>query len=105
MNEPEIQDVRLTRATILVLERLLSRTAGDPVWGFEVCRSADLDPGTVYPILARLLDRGWVSVTEETSDHPGRPARRFYQFTSAGRRKAMQALVDRRFRMTRDGIQ
>lgn len=105
MNESEVQDVRLTRATILVLERLLSRTTGDPVWGFEVCRSTDLEPSTVYPILARLLTRGWVSVAEETSDHPGRPARRFYRLTSAGRRKAMQALVDRRLRMTRNGIQ
>lgn len=104
VNGPEVPDVRLTKATILVLERLLSRTPGDPVWGLEICRSADLGPSAVYPILARLRGRRWTSVTEETSDHPGRPARRFYQFTSTGRQKVIRALSERQSRMARDGI-
>lgn len=33
MSGPGIQDVRLTRVAILILERLPSGTAGDPVWG------------------------------------------------------------------------
>jgi predicted transcriptional regulator len=104
VNTPEVQDVRLTRATILVLEKLLVRANGEPVWGLEICRSADLDPGTVYPILARLHERNWVSTRDEDGEHPGRPPRKLYQLTMAGRQKAMTALMDRRSRLRNGGI-
>ncbi|MFE0472527.1 PadR family transcriptional regulator [Streptomyces sp. NPDC058947] len=104
MNGQEVQDVRLTKATILVLEKLLIRPEGEPVWALEICRSADLDPGTVYPILARLHERNWVSSEDEDGEHPGRPPRRLYQFTKAGRRKAVSALLDRQSRLRDIGV-
>lgn len=104
MNDPEVQDVRLTKATILVLEKLLIRPEGDPIWGLEICRSADLDPGTVYPILTRLHERNWVSACDEEGAHPGRPPRRLYQFTRAGRQKAVDALLERQSRLRDTGI-
>ncbi|WP_340379040.1 PadR family transcriptional regulator [Streptomyces sp. SS7] len=90
--------VRLTKPTIAVLEALLSATSDSPAWGLSICRSADLGPGTVYPILERLAERGWVSSWEETTPHPGRPARRFYELTGTGRQQATQALEARRAR-------
>lgn len=105
MNSSQVSDVRLTMATVLVLEKLLAGDRKEPLWGLEICRSADLGPSTVYPILARLREREWVSVRDEGEGHPSRPARRFYRLTDAGRQKAMTALAERRARLDRNGIQ
>ncbi|WAZ20148.1 helix-turn-helix transcriptional regulator [Streptomyces cinnabarinus] len=91
-------NIRLTKPTIAVLETLISATDDAPAWGLSICRDADLGPGTVYPILDRLAERGWVASREETAPHPGRPARRFYELTGTGRLQANQALEARRVR-------
>ncbi|MFJ8153987.1 PadR family transcriptional regulator [Streptomyces sp. NPDC094468] len=97
-------NIRLTKPTIAVLETLLSATDDDPAWGLSICREADLGPGTVYPILDRLAERGWVTSREETGPHPGRPARRFYQLTGSGRLQARDALEARAARRFRFGL-
>jgi len=89
---------RLTKPTIAVLEVLLASTDDTPAWGLSICRDADLGSGTVYPILDRLTERGWVTSYEETGPHPGRPPRRFYELTGAGRQQATQALEARKAR-------
>ncbi|MFJ4568979.1 PadR family transcriptional regulator [Streptomyces caelestis] len=91
-------NIRLTKPTIAVLETLLSATHDDPAWGLSICRDADLGPGTVYPILDRLAERGWVTSYDETGPHPGRPARRFYELTGTGRRLSSEALKARQAR-------
>lgn len=90
--------IRLTKPTIAVLETLLSATSDRPAWGLSICREADLGPGTVYPILERLAERGWVTSYQETAAHPGRPPRRFYELTGTGRQQATDALQERRAR-------
>jgi len=87
---------RLTKPTIAVLEVLLAATQDAPAWGLSICRDADLGSGTVYPILDRLLERGWVSSYDEAEPHPGRPARRYYELTGTGRLQAQDALAARR---------
>ncbi|WP_235903042.1 PadR family transcriptional regulator [Streptomyces sp. 1-11] len=84
-----------------VLEALFGSTPDAPAWGLSICRQADLGPGTVYPILDRLLERGWVRSWDEEDAHPGRPARRFYEFTGAGRHQAREALEARAARRAR----
>ncbi|MER5218723.1 helix-turn-helix transcriptional regulator [Streptomyces sp. NPDC002838] len=93
-----MSNIRLTKPTIAVLEALLSATSENPAWGLSICRDADLGPGTVYPILDRLTERGWVTGYEETGPHPGRPARRFYELTGVGRTQAREALDARKAR-------
>lgn len=88
-------DPRLTKPTIAVLEVLLAATDDAPAWGLSICREADLGSGTVYPILDRLLERGWVTSHHETEPHPGRPARRYYALTGTGRSRARDALAAR----------
>ncbi|MES9524996.1 PadR family transcriptional regulator [Streptomyces capoamus] len=91
-------NIRLTKPTIAVLETLLVATSDNPAWGLSICRDADLGPGTVYPILDRLAERGWVVSHEEKGRHPGRPARRFYELTGTGRQQAAEMLRERRAR-------
>lgn len=91
--------LRLTMPTIAVLETLLAARPTAPVWGLEICRTAELGAGTVYPILARLAGLGWVEAREEDEPHPGRPPRRLYEFTAVGRERAVEALAARRARL------
>ncbi|GAA2067524.1 PadR family transcriptional regulator [Streptomyces albiaxialis] len=83
--------IRLTRPTLEVLKVLLAATEDDPAWGLKICEEADLGSGTVYPILDRLAEHGWVTSRRETEPHPGRPARRYYELTALGLRATREA--------------
>jgi PadR family transcriptional regulator PadR len=87
---------RLTKATMAVLDVLASATADDdPVWGLRICERADIGPGTVYPILERLAEFGWIESWWESGQHPGRPARRYYRLTGVGRTESAAARAAR----------
>jgi PadR family transcriptional regulator PadR len=88
--------IRLTRPTLEVLKVLMASTADTPAWGLSICQQAELGSGTVYPILERLTENGWIISREETDPHPGRPARRYYDLTGAGRAQAAEAFEKRR---------
>ena len=89
---------RLTKPTIAVLEALLAATPDHPVWGLSICMDADLGSGTVYPILDRLTEHGWITARPETGPHPGRPGRRYHELTNGGRSQATAALEARKAR-------
>ncbi|NNN31886.1 PadR family transcriptional regulator [Streptomyces sp. S3(2020)] len=90
--------IRLTRPTVEVIKVLLASPPEAPAWGLKICEAADLGSGTVYPILERLAKQGWITSFEETAPHPGRPARRYYELTAAGRIAVNSALEARRKR-------
>ena len=85
--------VRLTGPTLAVLGRLMDAPAEAPLWGLAICQEADLGPGTVYPILDRLEEAGWVESSWEEPQPAGRPRRRFYTITGAGRAGVAEALA------------
>jgi PadR family transcriptional regulator PadR len=78
--------VKITRRpspqTVAVLEEL----AGTSDWshGYDLCRTLDLKPGTVYPILIRLAERALVETAWEQDAPQGRPPRHLYRLSSAG---------------------
>ena len=84
---------RLTKPTERVLNLLLHSPDGR-AYGMEIIDSADVGPGTVYPMLTRLEKIGWLSSEWEDvdPDEAGRPARRYYSLTGAGRIEAAAAL-------------
>lgn len=88
-----------------VLNALIAATPDRPAWGLSICQDADLGSGTVYPILERLIVNGWVTSREEDGNHPGRPARRYYELTTEGRGTAQDALRARAARQGRTRIQ
>jgi PadR family transcriptional regulator PadR len=86
---------RMTLATMAVLRVLLD----DPTahrYGFDLAREAGIATGSLYPILARLEQAGWVdSYWEDPKrDQEGRPRRRYYVLTDSGAVTARQALSD-----------
>jgi PadR family transcriptional regulator PadR len=73
----------MTYQTALVLEAL----AAGRHHGFDIMDATDLPSGTVYPILRRIEDEGLVRSKwerESVAKHEQRPARRYYDLTSAG---------------------
>ena len=79
----------------LVLQALAQGYA----YGFEIMRAAHLPSGTVYPLLRRLeagklVDSHWEDA--DRAHDEGRPPRRYYEATAAGR--AALALARERVR-------
>lgn len=93
--------IRLTSTTLDVIRVLLTSTPDNPAWGLRICQEAGLGSGTVYPILERLLRAGWITRRREEGEHPGRPARTYYDLTGAGRSQANSAFEARAARQRR----
>jgi DNA-binding PadR family transcriptional regulator len=65
--------------------------AEDPAaWrhGYDLCQETGLKAGSMYPILIRLADKGWLETKWETEFTAGRPARHLYRLTEAGLKEA-----------------
>jgi len=69
--------------TVKVFAALLDKPQ-DWHYGYPLSKQTGLAPGTLYPILARLVDGGLLETRWEASDEPGRPARHLYRLTGAG---------------------
>jgi PadR family transcriptional regulator len=90
---PQAQDddrMRMTQVTALVLRAV----AAGRRYGFDVMDACGLPSGTIYPALRRLekaglLRSGWEAVEEARAE--GRPRRRTYALTGAGRSALTEA--------------
>ena len=73
--------------TLRVFRALLADATG---WhyGYQLSREAGLAAGTLYPILARLVERDLLEARWEPSEQPGRPPRHLYRLTAGGRELA-----------------
>jgi PadR family transcriptional regulator len=96
----------MTLQTQLVLRALLDEPA-EQRYGLELCEETGLPSGTVYPIVARLEQHGWLeSRWEDPRTHvaEGRPRRRYYRLTAEGARRARTALAKVDGRRGRRGV-
>lgn len=87
--------LRMTLQTRLVLRALLDEP-GKERYGLELCDLLGLPSGTIYPILARFEQVGWLhSAWEDPAVHEaaGRPRRRFYRLTTDGAEQVRAALA------------
>jgi PadR family transcriptional regulator PadR len=65
-------------------------------YGLQFCEETGLPSGTIYPIVARLEQLGWVASSwEDPAEHvtEGRPRRRYYRLTDDGAEQARDALA------------
>lgn len=90
--------IRLTKPTLAVVDVLMHSTRDNPVWGLRICERADLGPGTVYPILERLAELGWLDDWWEAEQPSGRPRRRFFMLNGQGRVEFAETLAARNAR-------
>ena len=82
---------RLTRATTRTLLAFLE-SPGSWRYGYDLMKAAGISSGTLYPLLARLTDEGWLESRWEESEFPGKPPRQLYRLTATGRIQARHAL-------------
>jgi PadR family transcriptional regulator, regulatory protein PadR len=91
--------IRITIPLVRVLEAFLDDPAAER-YGLDVMRVTGYPSGTVYPILTRLLDAGWLRAHWEDIDPvaAGRPARRWFRLTPHGAESARAQLAAHRQR-------
>jgi PadR family transcriptional regulator PadR len=53
-------------------------------YGYDLSRVTELKSGTLYPILMRLCDRGFLESKWQPAAKEGRPPRHTYRLTAAG---------------------
>lgn len=99
-------DVKLTPHTQTLLRTLLGQgvdsgqrsvVLAEGLYGLDLSRRTALPNGTLFPILERLRQAGWVErYWEEDSmaEAEGRPRRRFYRISPKGAVLAPQALAE-----------
>ncbi|TWG24872.1 PadR family transcriptional regulator [Actinoplanes teichomyceticus] len=97
--------MRITVATARLLAVLLTEPEADR-YGLDLMGATGLASGSLYPILHRLQDAGWLTARWEDIDPSelGRPARRFYRLTPDGVSQARSALARLRAQTAVPGI-
>ena len=95
---------RMTKPTGEVLKFMLETTEARH-YGMEITQATGIRAGTLYPMLVRLEQVGWVESEWEEIDPvaAGRPARRYYHLTAQGRIEASERL-DKQLRTTGQGL-
>jgi PadR family transcriptional regulator, regulatory protein PadR len=83
---------RITASTLKVLSALMG-ARGRELSGADISREAGLASGTLYPILMRLEQCGWLESRweAEAPQALGRPRRRYYRATGIGETRARAA--------------
>ncbi|AZM92239.1 MULTISPECIES: PadR family transcriptional regulator [Streptomyces] len=99
-------DVNLTPHTQTLLRALLGQGVDtgqrsvvltEGLYGLDLVRRTGLPNGTLFPILERLRQAGWVErywEQDAIAEAQGRPRRRFYRISPKGAVLAPQALAE-----------
>jgi len=87
---------KCSRQTLALLVALMEQPR---TWhhGYKLSKSTGLKSGTLYPILIRLSDLGFLDSRWKETEQPGRPPRHVYRLTTNGlvlAREQTQLLAD-----------
>jgi PadR family transcriptional regulator PadR len=98
----------MTMQSLRVLAAMLERPTED-WYGFTLIDRTELKSGTLYPLLARLEQAGWLESRWESVDPhvAGRPRRRLYVLTGSGEavtRAALDGFATPRVRRNPDRV-
>lgn len=63
-------------------------------YGYELCKLTGVKSGTLYPLLIRLHDQGFLQSEWRPPEAIGRPPRHAYRLTNEGRRLAASVAAD-----------
>ena len=75
------------------MRALLAAFVGGAGWrhGYDLSKETGLSSGTLYPLLMRFAERGWVEARWAEPAAPGRPPRHLYRLTPEGQRIAAES--------------
>jgi PadR family transcriptional regulator PadR len=88
--------IRTSKQTLTLLASLAEKPS-EWHYGYALSRETELMSGTLYPILMRLEERGWLETQWEAMEpsaekRGGHPPRHMYRLTASGRAAAVEAL-------------
>ena len=63
---------------------MMAEAGGRWLHGYDISRRAGVKAGTLYPLLIRLEEQGYLEAEWQASSERGRPPRHAYRLTSAG---------------------
>jgi PadR family transcriptional regulator PadR len=88
-------DLRLSGPALRMLKVFIEHPTKEHS-GAEIAKVTGIGSGTLYPILARLEQAGWLNSKWENikPSEEGRPRRRLYKITGHGQNSARQALAE-----------
>lgn len=105
-----VRPMRKTHVRVQVALALMEDPAGRQ-WGYDLSKRARVRSGSLYPVLHRMLEEGWLSDGWEEAQAPRakmRPPRRYYTVTAKGAEALgallAQAEADSRFHELRLGV-
>lgn len=94
--------------TVLTVADAFLASPTERFWGYELSKTTGIRTGTLYPILTRFLNAGWITDGwEDTDEKTGerRPPRRYYTLSDAGAQALLslttQAKAEARARRSR----
>src|SRR5690348_7686163 len=89
--------MRITRHVERILSVLL-REPAESRYGLEIAKEGGLPLGSIYPILIRLEETGWVTSEWERMDDvvERRTPRRYYRLTAEGEQVAREVVLETR---------
>lgn len=64
---------------------IMADAGGRWLHGYDLCREGGVKSGTLYPLLIRLEEQGYLEAEWQAPAEPGRPPRHAYRLTPAGR--------------------
>jgi PadR family transcriptional regulator PadR len=77
--------MRKTYALMQVATELLADSAGKQHYGYDLAKKSGVRSGVLYPMLARMVEAGWLTDGwEDPVTIQGRPPRRYYELTEEG---------------------
>src|SRR5690349_16445848 len=88
--------VRITAPFLDVLETFLA-ARDEELHGWAIIKASKRGGPTVYKILERLAEMGWVtSRWDDRQSEPNKPRRRYYRLTGEGAERARAMIAERR---------
>jgi PadR family transcriptional regulator PadR len=90
------EPTRITAPLLDVLEVLLD-AKGNELHGWAIIKTSKRGGPTVYKILERLAEMGWVDARwDDEPTEPNKPRRRYYRLTGEGASRAASLVAKRR---------
>lgn len=87
---------RITAPFLDVAEVLLT-AVGDELHGWPIIKASGRGGPTVYKILDRMTEMGWLTARwDDRPAEPNKPRRRYYRLTGEGAMSAQALLAERR---------
>jgi PadR family transcriptional regulator PadR len=86
---------RVTPTLLALLDQMMEDPARE-WYGLELMAATGLQSGTLYPLLHRLVDDGWLERTRDAPSEEGGTSRRLYRLTGQGALSAPRLLAERK---------